>query len=215
MKTMYCVALGLVWILAPSAHATPMAELRVEVDDLSGNPISSIAAGQDFKITVAVQDIRSPVDEFPGIFAAYLDLSFDSTLADIAPTTTPVFGSPFAPYGGGASYSLSHNVTTVKINAGSFSLSLTSPGNAPQVLYTIQAHAQAPGIENFLPSFTSDPGMDVLFYNPPDVLSPSDLQFVGASLTIVPEPSSLALVAAGILATSAVFVSRCGQRKRT
>jgi hypothetical protein len=81
------------------------------------------------------------------------------------------------------------------------------------LLYTIQVHAAAPGLELFTPSFDSHVGHDTLVYNPPDPLAPGDILFTGASLSIlpVPEPSGLML---GAVATLAVGLWRAGRRPR-
>lgn len=180
--------------LSRIAAADLLASAQVFVEDLSGNAISSINVGSDFRLKVVVQDIRDPADMFPGIFSAYLKVAFDNTLVTVPVGTTPNFVSPFAQYGGGAFYAITSSGTLTTINAGSFSTTFVIPGNAPQTMFTFQFHAAAAGVESFVPSFDATLGHEFLFYNPTDVLAPSEIQFIGAQLTIVPEPSCIALL---------------------
>ena len=56
--------------------------------DLGGNPITSISAGTDFLLQTTVTDVRVPTSSFPGVFAAYLNVNYDSGLATISPSAT-------------------------------------------------------------------------------------------------------------------------------
>jgi hypothetical protein len=215
MKLILAFVAGLTCYFATFAQASPLLEIRVETDDLFGTPISSIAAGGDFRIKVVVQDLRVPTDQFPGVFAAYLNLDFDNTLASIGPGATPSFLPTFAPYGGGASYFLTPNGTQTEMSVGSFNYSLSAPGNAPQVLFTELFHAAVPGLETFAPSYSSTPGFDLLLYDTENSLLASDVRYVGATLTIVPKPSGVALAGcAGLLVACLTIRVRRGASSR-
>ena len=68
-----------------TASGQPLAEIKLEATDLQGNVIDSLAVGQEFLLNLIGVDARSFVQ--PGIFAAYADILFDSTLVQ------PVAGS--------------------------------------------------------------------------------------------------------------------------
>ena len=54
-----------------------LVEFTVELTDTQGSAITSVAAGDQFLVRVLVEDKRSPPD---GVFAAYTDVTFDTSL---------------------------------------------------------------------------------------------------------------------------------------
>jgi hypothetical protein len=69
-------------------EATPSARVRLELNDLAGQAVTSVQAGEEFILNAYVADLRS---EPLGVFAAYLDLSFD------ADRIVPAGGVEFGP----------------------------------------------------------------------------------------------------------------------
>lgn len=65
----------------------PLAEIKLEVTDLQGNPITSISVGDEFLLRMIGVDARNGFER-DGIFAAFADILFDNTLV------TPVAGVP-------------------------------------------------------------------------------------------------------------------------
>jgi hypothetical protein len=61
------------------ALATVM-EVQVEATDRSGNPISEVEVGEEFMLVATVQDLRL---QPTGVFAAYVDILFDSGLVAV------------------------------------------------------------------------------------------------------------------------------------
>ena len=54
--------------------------VRVEVTDLSGNPIDTVTVGQQFQIRGFVKDLREPAnDPQRGVFSVYFDVNYDQT----------------------------------------------------------------------------------------------------------------------------------------
>ena len=53
---------------------------RLEATDANGNVVSEILVGQEFDLNVYVLDLR---DDAQGVFSAYLDVTYDSTLASV------------------------------------------------------------------------------------------------------------------------------------
>jgi hypothetical protein len=55
-------------------------QLRVEVTDLAGNPVDTLAPGQDFQLRGFSQDLRLPADDpNRGVYSAYWDVNYDQT----------------------------------------------------------------------------------------------------------------------------------------
>ncbi len=63
---------------------------RLKVVNANGDPIQAIAAGQSFQLQVLVEDIR---DEALGVFAAYVDATYDVARVQLNGTIT--YGSSF------------------------------------------------------------------------------------------------------------------------
>ena len=55
--------------------------LTLQVVDMSGNPITTIAAGQQFKVQVLVKDLRTGTDA-KGVFSAFADLLFNADIIE-------------------------------------------------------------------------------------------------------------------------------------
>ena len=56
----------------------PQVQFDLEITDFDGSPLTTLAPGQEFLLRVTTQDIRSNPH---GVFAAYLDITWDSALA--------------------------------------------------------------------------------------------------------------------------------------
>ena len=61
----------------------PLVNFRLEVVDSEGNPASRVELGDEFTLNVYVQDGRNEADA-EGVFSAYLDLEFDTHLAEVS-----------------------------------------------------------------------------------------------------------------------------------
>ena len=82
-----CLALQL--FAAAPLPAAQLAAFRLQVEDLSGNSITSVLLGQDFKLAAYVEDIRDPEVPFPGVWAAFMNVAYNSSLASITPMPNP------------------------------------------------------------------------------------------------------------------------------
>jgi hypothetical protein len=196
-------AIGLLY-LPTSALADIVVNIRFEVTDLSNNPISTIEAGEDFRLRALVQDVRNPPAAAGGVFAAWLNGTYDDSLA--APHVPPgVVFDPFFPLVPTADLS-----TPGEINgAGAAALSLSAPGTAEQLLFYIDFEALAPGVVAFTPFFDPASGHDVLLYLGEAGVPEEQILFLSDTLTITPEPSSVVL-GAGAAASLALY----GWRRR-
>jgi hypothetical protein len=200
---------GVVW-------AGPVVEYRVDTVDLANNPITAITVGNDFKYRVFVQDIREPPFPYAGVFGAYLSVGYDADRVAIS-GARPVFFSGFSQVPtpennvGAGEYDVLTSGSDGLVVAGSIRPDfLHTPGSTPQLLYTLQMHASAPGVVAFTPSDDQLIGDFVtIFYNVADDDPPAvpreDVRYVGTSLTIVdvPEPASIALAAFALIGLTA------------
>src|SRR5262249_3492985 len=131
-----------------------------------------------------VTDIRDPASEFAGVFASYVNVSYDSSLSSVA-TNATINYDPF--------FNLSRTGDTSTAgflsDVGAAATSLAAPGNAPQHIWNVVSHAVAGGTQQFNLSFDSIPGHDNLLYADDDPLTEDDIKFVGDTLTINAQPT--------------------------
>ncbi len=211
MKTTTWLALAFAIGFASTARAEVLAKISLHATDLLGVPISSIPVGGQFQLQAIVQDLRNPVAPFPGVFAAYLNASYDPGLATIATNVTPTFGPTFEGAGQGASFDFSTLGTIA--HTGSFAGNFTF-STAELLLFRVAVTAIGAGTETFTPLFDATSGREVLLYGHDDPMLASEIEFVGTSLSIVPEPSSLLLSSSAMLALVAAGVTRRQNARR-
>jgi hypothetical protein len=204
-----CVALQL--FAAAPLQAAHLAGFRLQVEDLSGNSITSVHLGQDFKVAAYVEDIRDPEVRFPGVWAAYMNVAYDAGLVSITslPAMNPNpgdpgnFGDPGIQWGSYFAAGLRSGDMSApgQVNGiGSASLEDQPSGLGEILLWRITIHTSALGTVTFSPTFDSNQDHESSFINPPDALTDEQIHFIGDSIQIVPEPSSCILAALGLLA---------------
>ena len=203
-----CAALQL--IATPSLLGAPLATFRLQVEDLNDHAIASVTIGQDFQLAAYVQDIRDPTGRFPGVWAAFMNVAYEAGLVSIA-SLPPINPNPADPgnrsdpgieWGDYFDTGLRFGDLSVpgQIDGiGSASLASVPSGLGELLLWRITIHTSALGTVIFNPSFDSDPNHDSFFIDPPIGLSTEQIQFIGDSVQIVPEPSSFILAALGFI----------------
>jgi hypothetical protein len=135
------------------------------------------------------------------VFAAYVDVTFDE---DLASASLPItFGSFFSVLHSGAV------LPGEVLGAGGMTLSLQQPGPAEQFLFSLPFHADQVGQLLLTPGASPSPGHDFLLFVADDAIPSEQIQLVPATLTIVPEPSSIVLVA-----FSGCLLAMIGLRRR-
>gem|GEM_PF-2955701 len=212
--TMAAILLG-----TASANAQ-VVTFRLETTDVDGNPVESIQAGNQFLLNAYTQQVGGVEDvNFAGVFAGYMDISYDESLASIV---GPVEHSEI--YSNGKQADLS--MPGLMNNIGGFSSSADGllalpvpPGIDEQFLFSVPMSATAPGLLEFASADSGEsPQFDVLVWNLDQPLSARDIdfgdadlriQFGGASLNIepVPEPTGAALGLIGVFG-SLVYLRR-------
>ncbi|MCG8652386.1 MAG: peptidylprolyl isomerase, partial [Pirellulales bacterium] len=73
----------------------PLAGIRLELTDLQGTPIDSVDVGQEFLMRFIGVDLRQFSFDRDGVFAAYADILFDSSLVRPVPGSTIDYADRF------------------------------------------------------------------------------------------------------------------------
>ncbi len=176
----------------PGAQQDDDVLIQLIATDLSGNPISAIQQGENFKIEVRVDDLRfdsSNPGSAAGVFAAYFDLLYSMQLVSTLPGAA---GSSF-----NFAVDFTDPYTAVRrgnadipgiVNEFGAVSNLTLMDNPnPMTLATITFAARSPGVANFMPDPAEDvPNSDTLLFDVPGSAVPKErIRFVGTSLEIV------------------------------
>lgn len=172
---------SLVQALNGSGEPGDVVTVQVQTTDLSGNVITSVDVGDEYILQVLVQDSQAtePPDGF-GVFAAFLDVEFDSTLTSAAGSLE--FGSDFTNQQQG-------DITTPGLidETGGFA-NFTPLGNGLVELFSIRMQADAPGTVTF--SSNAPEGgaaVETLVFGSGDAVDPGDILYGSASLEVVGE----------------------------
>lgn len=180
---------------------TELARFRLEAQDMNDVAIpvgTQIDVGTDFQLVAWVNDIRDPAATFPGVWAAFMNITYSSALVSI--TATPNVPDPNDP-GDNADLGIEwgdyfdsglrfENLGTAGqiTEIGSASLASVQSGPGEELLFKITVHASAVGTVVFDPSFDSNVDHESSFIDPPDALTAAQIDFVPLSLEIVGPP---------------------------
>jgi cyclophilin family peptidyl-prolyl cis-trans isomerase len=174
-----------------SVSGEPLAGIRLQATDLSGNPITSIGVGQTFLLQMYGTDQRDR-GERGGIYAAYADIVFDGTLVRAVPGQTIEYPTTFG-------NTRSGTINTGLIDELGAVNSGTTPTNAAETLIaTVRMEALASGSVNFV----SDPADGtnravLLFFNnnnvPAEAVSYGSTSLaIGQTFTVAPDNFTVA-----------------------
>lgn len=158
--------------------------IRLEATDLNGNPVTSVLGGALFKLNAYVTDLRQPQDSTTGVFAAYMDVDFNSSqFVGVGPIT---YGPDF------------QNVPAGSIDPGQLdeigatATSIPTPnGPGDHLLYSVIVQGISAGTGSFTPSPADLEGHAVLLYGSSDPVPLASVQYVGTSDITVSAPSLL------------------------
>ncbi|QDV23930.1 Ig-like domain-containing protein [Aureliella helgolandensis] len=166
----------------------PIVGLDLSVTDLSGAPIDQITVGSQFQLRGYVQDLRSAGSSL-GVFAAYEDILYSSTLVSVVDSSTndPDLGFQVQ-FGSNYQRVREGDIrTTGLINElGAVSTGDIPLGTGRELLFTVTMTANATGTA----SFVADPAdikplHDTLTYNPVEALDVGQIRFGSDTLQIL------------------------------
>jgi len=184
-------------VMAEPLIAGQVAEFKLVTEDLAGQLITSINVGQDFKLSAYVKDLRDPPNQLPGVWAAFMDIVYTSSLVTITPGANPpsdpgnnsdsaiTWGDYFDTGLRFGDLDVDGQITGI----GSSSLALTSSGTGDVKLFSVVVHADAAGVVSFTPSFDAAANHESSFLNPPDVFEAGNIKFTATDLTINGPPT--------------------------
>ena len=196
-----CTSVILFGFLFPQpASAQDLVQFRLETTDLSSTPISSVQVGDDFLLHVTVEDLRDLSPGEGGVFSAYLDVLFDSEFVSVVSDAgNPLgFDVEFGPdYENGQSGNIDTSGLIDEVGAFDGGDPL---GTDEATLFTVMLHADQAGQFDFIGDFTDVlPLHEVILYDFASNPVPEEsMHFGTASITIVPEPSTLTLLWLGM-----------------
>lgn len=164
--------------------ADDIVKLPLQVTNLNGTPITQVAVGQQFQLRGYVQDLRTVADA--GVFAAYQDVIYSSTLASPVRSTTNPLGFEIT-FGPKYQRVLEGDILTPGLFNELGAVATTNDdadyGNDNHLLFTITMTANALGTVTFVgdPADVS-PRHDTLMFVP---VSPVPISQIGYGLTSV------------------------------
>ncbi|MFN3191689.1 MAG: Ig-like domain-containing protein [Aureliella sp.] len=146
------------------------------VDD-GGQPITRVDVGQTFTVQVTVEDLRG--FSATGVFAAYVDLVFDSTVIQ------PIANNPIeniTPFTNDPSGDA--NTPGLINELGGFTGESTPTGSGERVLAEVTFTAVAAGSTGLTLNAADDPGNDVLVFSENQAVSSDRIDFSSIALDV-------------------------------
>ncbi len=157
----------------------PLAKVILEVVDMSGNPITQIATGQQFRVRFLTQDLRGFGAK--GVFGSYIDLLYDQAVVEPIATNPIVFASPFD---NGRSPTASTPSVAGQINElGAFANSTQTDGE-PKLIATVTFTAKAAGNANIRSESADVTGNEILLHARSTAVPNTQIDFGTASLAV-------------------------------
>jgi cyclophilin family peptidyl-prolyl cis-trans isomerase len=154
----------------------PTAEVRLELTDLSGNAVSSLAVGDSFLLKMIAVDARAFSQ--PGIYGAYADILFDSNLVQVQSETPIEYGNDFGVLQKGT-------VLAGEINElGAVSSSIAASNLAESLIATVRFKAVASGVTNFRSDPADDANSEFLMFGIDTQIPASAISYGSVPLTI-------------------------------
>jgi hypothetical protein len=174
----------------PGDYQNDDVEFSLTYTDLNGAPISQIVQGNPFLVEVYVRDVRANPGANPGVFAAYLDLLYNSDLVLPAPPTggsfdfNVQFANPYTLLQTGDS-----ELPGIIDELGATS-SNSADRNGRIKLATLRFDARTAGIATFFPDpADQSPASDVILNNNSSQAVPEiRTRYVPSSLEVIANP---------------------------
>ena len=180
------------FFLVESTNAQ-LVRFRLEATDMEGNAISSVNVGEDFLLNSYAKDLRTEAQcaQDCGVFAGYLDVTFDSQLASVGGSVT---------YSDDYQNGPSADFTTPGLmdDIGAFSTSVNPIGLDERHLFAVPMKAMSLGSLSLESGpANSPPQHHVLLFGIDTPIN--DIEFGAANVQIVPEPKSSLLLLLGLV----------------
>ncbi|WP_168564117.1 Ig-like domain-containing protein [Crateriforma spongiae] len=154
-----------------------VAGVRLEITDLDGNVITSVASGEEFLLRMYGQDLRPGIDR-RGVFAAFADILFDANLIQ------PVSGATIQ-YGSGFNTVQDGTFASGLIDELGAAQSNTVPSDESESLVaTIRMEAIASGTVNITSEPADDSGSETLLYLSDERIPAASVAYGNISLAI-------------------------------
>ena len=171
-----------------AADSNDIVELRLEVTDLNGVPITTIAVGGQFQLRGYVKDLRSARPN-QGVFAAYQDVLYNSSLVSPKAKSVTVADPLGFEVLFGANYRqvISGDITNKGIinELGAVQNGNSPLGDAEQLLFTVTLDAKAVGTATFIGDPADiKPLHDTLTFDPAAVVGYDLIRFGSDTLSI-------------------------------
>lgn len=154
----------------------PLAEIRLELTDLQGNAITSIAVGQQFLMNMVAVDARLFTQ--PGVFAAYADILFDSSIVRVVPGSSIEFSDDFTVERKGT-FS-----TGLIDELGGVSNVLNATNVSENLIATVRMEALASGTVNIRSEEADESDSDVLLFFEDNRIPAESVFYGNASLAV-------------------------------
>jgi cyclophilin family peptidyl-prolyl cis-trans isomerase len=151
--------------------------IALKLVDLNNNPIQSLAVGQSFKVQVIVSDLRTPVAS--GVFAARLDMLYNSTLVETEGTSPITFGTDYTNGRNGST-----STAGVIDELGAISGSTSPLGEQPRLLAEIRLRTKATGSAVFTSESAESTGSEFLLYGINSAIPNNRIEFGTTTLAI-------------------------------
>jgi hypothetical protein len=201
-----------------AAHCeAQIVRFRMDTEDGAGNVVNQVQVGDHFVLRVFAEDVR--MQTTGGVFAGFLDVSYDANLATVDGDVT--YGEIYQNVKRGdlTVPGTFNDIGAVSSN-GPLGIGIDPIGIGEHLLFQIPMRATAVGDLVFTgTNANNSPFYDVLVYNSNDVVNPLDIDFGGADVRIefgqarlavqaVPEPGACTLALMGIVGARALLRSR-------
>ncbi|TWT79129.1 putative peptidyl-prolyl cis-trans isomerase [Planctomycetes bacterium CA13] len=155
----------------------PLAEVKLSITDLQGNAITKLQVGQKFLLNMSGVDNRTG-DDLRGVFAAFADILFDSTIVRPVPGTSINFSDRFPTVQNGTF----SNGLIDELGAATDRL---TPSDLEEVLIaTIEMEALAAGSVNIRSEPADLSGSEVLLYGVNNQISADTVAYGSVTLAI-------------------------------
>ena len=190
------------------AFAEDLVQIRLQTTDLSAVPISSIHVGSEFLLHVTVEDIRDLPPEEGGVFSAYMDLVFDSVMLSVIESLANPLGFEIE---FGPDYPNFHmgNIDTPGLIDEVGALDGLDPvGPGEVTLFNVRFHANTVGTTTLVSDPAEELVSEVIVFGLNSEVLPEQVIYGSTEITIVPEPSTLALAVFGFVGFLS-FAYRC------